>query len=105
MIDGLERQGAPPEVIGAVKARLQGQDRHFEVYEENWPTLELFLEVQSQWRMAGSMNGMHYLGLDYQGVEAFMRMKPVPKKDRAGLFSNLLIMEREALLYLNKTKD
>jgi hypothetical protein len=105
VIDGLERQGAPQQVIDAVRQRLETHDRHFEVYEENWPSLELFLEVQSQWRLVAGMSGASYLGLDYQGVEAFMRLKPVPRKDRAGLFQDLLIMEREALRVLNKPKD
>jgi hypothetical protein len=72
-------------------------DRAFEVWPENWPALDLFLALGTQWRI-GPLGGA--LGLDYQGVHAAMRMMKV--KDRAVMFDDLHVMERAALKVWNE---
>lgn len=67
--------------------------RAFEVLPENQAAVELFVAVQTQWRVAG-MGGLP-VGLDYAGVEAAGRllgtaMTPV-------LFDDLRLMEGAAL--------
>lgn len=70
------------------------------MWPENWPAVELFLGCATQWRVDGMSGAV--LGLDYQGVEALMRIRRV--RDRAALFDDLQIMERAALRALNRRR-
>lgn len=69
----------------------------FEVFEENWPVLELFLRVQTQWRT--SMNGL--LGLDYTAVAWVLKLTAEEANHRA-LLEDLQIMEGAVLAYIAK---
>ena len=62
-----------------------------EIEPDNWETVMLFLRVQTQWRHG--FNGP--TGLDYQGVEAAMRMARVART--VELFEGLQVMEFAAL--------
>lgn len=77
----------------------QESERHFAVSSENWPSLLLFLDLETQWRMHLGANGLIWLGLDYAAAEALMRMKRMRARDR--LMSDLQVMERAALPVLN----
>lgn len=79
--------GAPPELVEA----LSNEVGVFEVEPDNWETVMLFVRVQTQWRHG--FNGP--TGLDYQGVEAAMRMAGVAQN--VELFDGLQIMEFEAI--------
>lgn len=70
----------------------------FAVWDINAASLSLFLAVQSQWRViALGMSGvMVWLGLDYQGVDVFMRRAGVVD-DGGQLFGDLLVMEGAAM--------
>lgn len=80
-----------------VKPRKQNDDV-FDVWDINADALALFLAVQSQWRAIGlGMAGaMVWLGLDYQGVDVFMRRAGVDDPD-GGLFRDLVTMEGAAM--------
>lgn len=67
----------------------------FEVWEENWATLELFLRCQTQWRT--TMNGV--LGLDYVAVAWLFRLYAVT--DERSMLEDLQIMEAAAMATLN----
>lgn len=67
----------------------------FEVWEENWPALEMFLRVQTQWRT--TMSGV--LGLDYTAVAWLLKLYKV--EDQRGLLEDLQIMEAAAMMVLN----
>lgn len=69
-----------------------------EVWPENWPAVQLFAAVQTQWRVHGFTG--RPLGLDYPAVEAAMRMLRI--KDRPATFERIRIMEAAALATLNK---
>lgn len=69
----------------------------FEVFEENWPVLELFLRVQTQWRT--SMNGL--MGLDYTAVAWVLKLTAEEANHRA-LLEDLQIMEGAVLAYIAK---
>lgn len=64
-IEDLRSWGAPQEIIDKVESKLQDGSR-FPVYSENWPVVDLFLRVQTQWAR-GPMG--HRIGLNYQGVD------------------------------------
>lgn len=68
---------------------------HFEVWEENWPVLDMFLRCQTQWRT--TMNGL--LGLDYGAVAWLLRLYEV--EDPRALLEDLQVMEAAALITIN----
>lgn len=107
MINSLKQAGVPAEdiakFIGERKPNSSEQD--FEVWPDNWVTFIFFIELATQWRVVSGMAGNVMLGLDYPGVEAMMRIKNIPKKQKLTLFTELQIMEREALEVLNKPKE
>lgn len=70
---------------------------HCEVFEENWPAVEMFLRVQTQWRTG--MNGP--VGLDYMAVAWVLRLTAEEATHRA-LLEDLQIMESAVLAYIAK---
>jgi len=82
-----------PEAIAEIQNRKQS--KVFEVLEENWPALELFLRCQTQWRT--TMNGV--LGLDYVAIAWLFRLYAV--KDKRAMLEDLQIMEAAAMATLN----
>jgi len=89
----LRALGLMPEAIAEIQNRKQS--KVFEVLEENWPALELFLRCQTQWRT--TMNGV--LGLDYVAVAWLFRLYAV--KDKRAMLEDLQIMEAAAMATLN----
>jgi hypothetical protein len=81
-------------VLGLV---LPEQDRtdDFEVWEENWPVLEMFLRCQTQWRT--TMSGV--LGLDYGAVAWVLKLYEV--EDQRALLEDLQVMEAAAMVTIN----
>ena len=71
-------------------------DVHFEVWQENWPVLEMFLRCQTQWRT--TMNGV--LGLDYGAVAWLFKMYAV--EDPPALLEDLQVMESVVVATVNK---
>jgi len=83
-----------PGEINAMRKARKAAD--FEVWEENWDTVLMFLRLQTQWN--ASMGGV--TGLNYSSVEYLGRLYPV--KDPVALFEGLQVMEIKALTCLNK---
>ncbi len=84
--------GAPQEVIDKIiPADHSPRDVDFEVWEENWPALEMWLRVCTQWRVG--MNGP--VGLDYNVLQWMFQLYEIrnPKE----LLDDLQIMETAAL--------
>jgi hypothetical protein len=73
----------------------QSRTEDFEVWEENWPVVEMFLRAQTQWRT--TMSGV--LGLDYGAVAWLFMMYEV--KDQRALLEDLQVMEGAAMMALN----
>jgi len=93
--------GADPKSIEIARKQITNAT-DFEIFEENWQSVKFFLNLSTQWRVAVGMSGGQYLGLDYQSVEAMMRIQNITKKK--SLFADIQIMEREALAVMNKIK-
>ncbi len=74
----------------------QEPDGDFEVLEENWPAVEMFLRCQTQWRT--TMGGV--IGLDYPALAWLLRLYGV--EDQRALLEDLQIMEGAALIALNE---
>ena len=64
---------------------------HFEVWEENWSTVEMFLRCQTQWRV--TMSGV--LGLDYGSVSWLLTLYAV--EDQRSMLEDLQGMECSVL--------
>lgn len=107
--EGLRKMGVPEDQIAAqlAKAQKDVEDPRFdfEVYEECWRTVMLFLKVRNQWlwrvhsRPAG-FGALVYsvrVGLNYQAVESTLRMVGVPRREWAQLLEELQVMEEAVL--------
>lgn len=81
--------------LGLVPDRpVERAPEEFHLWPECLPVFDLWLAVQTQWRMG--MQGP--TGLDYAGVEAVMRHGPrLPPRRRRERFELLRAMERTAL--------
>lgn len=88
--------GASEEQIAA--AQLEAVKRDFEVWEENWEAVMMFLRMQTQWNV--SMNGL--VGLNYQALETLIRLYHV--KEPVELFERVQVIERAALVKMNSKR-
>lgn len=69
------------------------QEEHHLVFYDNWLALNVFLAVQTQWRVIGGMGPLAYTGLDYTALKATMDLLGVAKKLRAALFEDVRELE------------
>jgi hypothetical protein len=81
-------------VLGLVLPE-QARTDDFEVWEENWPVLEMFLRCQTQWRT--TMSGV--LGLDYAAVAWVLKLYEV--EDQRSMLEDLQVMEAAAMATIN----
>lgn len=93
--------GAPEEVVAQIEA---AHAPDFEVWEENWETLEAFLFVCTQWRtmaIGGGMEGaqVYWQGLDYGAVAAGLAGGGIPAPP--SVWAGLRVMEAAARNALN----
>jgi hypothetical protein len=72
----------------------------FEVWEENWDAVQVFVRLTTQWNFAGM--GAH-IGLNYQSVDFVFALLDI--KNRKEVFDDLRVMELAALAELNSKKD
>jgi hypothetical protein len=68
----------------------------FEVWEENWPVVEMFLRCQTQWRT--TMKGL--LGLDYVAVAWLLSLYQI--ENPRALLEGLQVMEEAVLVKINE---
>lgn len=71
-------------------------EEDFGILPENWPAVEMFLRVQTQWRSA--MSGV--IGLDYAAVRWLFKLYDV--EDPRALLEDLQVMEAAAMNVINK---
>lgn len=84
-------------VLGVVLEDEIETSDEFEVFEENWPVVELFLRVQTQWRTG--MSGP--VGLDYTAVAWVLKLTAEETSHRS-LLEDLQIMEGAVLGFMAK---
>lgn len=92
--------GAPDDVVQAAKA--QAVETDCQVFPDCWQAVELFLTLQSQWRIAVGAGGAIYQGLDFAAIEPSFRLLNIKKTDRAQLFKDLVLMSDEAASVINQ---
>ena len=84
-------------MFGLVLPEEASQPDLFEVWEENWQALELFLKLQTQWRVG--MNGL--IGLDYCALAWVLKLV-APEDQHLALLEDLQIMEGAVLSVIAK---
>mgnify|MGYP006274710629 CR=1 FL=1 len=87
-------------MLGVTLPALVTAPDEFEVWEENWMVVELFLRVQTQWRIG--MSGP--VGLDYVAVAWVLKLVAEEASHRA-LLEDLQIMEGAVLAHIAKQGD
>lgn len=91
-VQGLASMGLPADLAGHFVEDEQ------DVWPENWPALELFSALATQWRVG--MSGA--TGLDYAAVAATLTMLQIDPDDHPERLREIQIMERAALETMNK---
>ena len=79
-------------------AKLEAVQEDFEVWDENWEAVMMFLRMQTQWNV--SMNGL--VGLNYQALETLIPLYHV--KEPVELFERVQVIERAALVKMNSKR-
>lgn len=76
---------------------MPAKEDGFQVWAENWRSLEIFCSLRHQWILAVGLEGGKRVGLDYTRVESAFNMMNIRRKDRPSLFADMRIMEDAAL--------
>lgn len=71
-----------------------------EVWPENWPAWDLFVGLQTQWRIAPG----GFTGLDYTVLNRELDDLELPRDERAQMKRDIQTMEYAALPVLNKPR-
>lgn len=74
----------------------------FKVYRENWPALALWHALWPRWRLVVGPRGVLRQALDLAQVQAAIALSGTPRRERARLYEDLLVMEAEALELINE---
>lgn len=96
--------GVSQEVLDEYIAHLAPPDDDFDVYEENWECLNLFLALQNDWSMVAGLR-MVFIGIRTEAIESVFNIYKIPHKQRAKLHFSIKLMESAAKPLLNKVKD
>tara|TARA_R100001039_G_C1842706_1_gene103415 strand:+ start:1721 stop:2059 length:339 start_codon:yes stop_codon:yes gene_type:complete len=73
----------------------------FEVWEEHWPALELFLAMRTQWRVVAGMGGAHHQGIDYTALYGHPKYARLDYDEQDALLAQIQHIEAGALAALN----
>jgi hypothetical protein len=97
--DALSAFGA--REIDVKQARELAPEPAFEVYDENWDAVQVFLALSTQWRIS-ALSGfgaarMVHTGIDYGAIEPVYRLLDIPRGRRVAIFQQLRVMEGAAL--------
>lgn len=82
-----------PDAIAEMQSRKDKKD--FEVWEENWDIVIMFLRMMTQWNIGFS----GATGLNYQSLEWLCKLYAV--KDSVAIFEGVQLMEMAALSAMN----
>jgi hypothetical protein len=74
------------------------EGEHTYIMPCNWPSFLAFLECSTQWRVAATMAGLFWVGLDYGACKAVLEDQAADRH----VFADIRHMEREALPILNE---
>lgn len=95
----LYREGESPAelaVLGLLPEDIP--PREFDLWPENWPAIQLYVQVQTQWRVG--MNGP--TGLDYNVVFHELDRRALDRDTYDDLMGSVRVIEETALRILHK---
>lgn len=95
--EDLKALGASPEQLAALDISVVQVD--FEVWEENWDIVMMFVRLSTQW--IASMSGL--IGLNYPSLEWLCKLYAVA--DPVAVFEGVQVMERAALVCFNDSRN
>ena len=99
MIGGVEDKSHDDAAVLGIKGLTQERkEKDFEVSEEHWESVMLFIKLMTQWRT--TMGGV--IGLDYTVLQMLFELYDV--NNRQEIFEDIQVMEREAIIHMNKDK-
>lgn len=75
------------------------RSQRLELWDEHLEAWELFLAVQTQWRIIAGLGGARYQGIDYTALESVMRMRGVA--DQGSRLDEVRHIEAGALAEMN----
>lgn len=76
-----------------------GEAINTECWPDNWIPYCAFSKLDTQW----SRESGRRTGIRYEAIQSVLELDAVGKKERARIFNDLIVMEREALELLNKS--
>jgi len=74
----------------------------FEVWEEHWPALELFLAMRTQWRIISGMGGAQHQGIDYTALYGHPKFARLDYGEQDSLLAQIQHIEVGALAAMNE---
>lgn len=89
--------GAPEDVIAELEQAQKVED--FEVWPDCWPAVQLFLRLQTQWRVTQGA----FVGLDYSAARWIFDL--YAPDDYKETFEQLVVIEHAALSLLNERPE
>jgi len=99
--------GFAPEDYASPEQRRTGiyydtdeKDWFFDLWEENWPAIQLYIHLQTQWRVG--MGGPY--GLDYNVVFHELDRRGLDREAYDEMMAAMRVIEEAALKALNKPK-
>ena len=72
------------------------------VWDINWESFTVFNSMASQWRIGGMGDAT---GLDYNTIPVVAKMLGIKSKKVKDIFSDIRVMENEALITMGENKD
>ena len=93
MVDETEKDAAG---LGIDAPNLPAVSEDFEVWEENWDIVLMFMRMQTQWNV--TMGG--YVGLKYETLRWFCELYSI--EDVQAMLESIQVMEAAALGALNR---
>lgn len=91
--------GFPAEVIEQLE-QMAAPAQRLEIWPENWPIVQAFTAIATQWRTAPlGLGGYRYLGLDYTAAKAGLELAGITLA--ADQWKGVRMMERAATIELN----
>ncbi|WP_286903106.1 DUF1799 domain-containing protein [Vreelandella sedimenti] len=73
----------------------------FEVWEEHWPALEIFLAMRTQWRVIAGMSGAQHQGIDYTALYGHPKFARLDYDEQDKLLAQIQHIEVGALAAMN----
>lgn len=89
------------DFFGVEEAPVSASADAFEVWPENIRIVNVFLSVDTQWRVIAGLGGMVYQGLEMRSVQSALEMTLVKRGDWPTFFAGIRVMELAALPVLN----